>query len=98
MTMPKAATDTQAAYAGFAIYADDLLTNDNHVTPTVKFVELVALITGVILFSPVVLNLLLTAGFVCLVASTLFRFSSESATGLINHYRATSSQKYSYKY
>ena len=61
-------------------------------------IELVALITGVVIFSPATLNLVLAAGFVCLVASALFRFSSGAATGLIDHYRAISGQKYSYRY
>ncbi len=61
-------------------------------------IELGALITGAVLFSPAVLNLLLTAGFVCLVGSILFRFSSGEAVSLIERYKATSEQRYSYQY
>ncbi len=61
-------------------------------------VELAGLITGAILFSPVVLNLLLTAGFVSFAASMLFKFSSEPACRLIERYRANSGKNYSYQY
>lgn len=61
-------------------------------------IELGALITGVVLFSPAVLNLLITAGFVSLVSSIFFRFSSGAAVSLLERYKATSEQRYSYQY
>ncbi len=61
-------------------------------------IELTGLIAGAVFLSPVVLNLLLTAGFVCLVGSVVFRFSSGEAVSLIERYKATSGQRYTYRY